>query len=704
MKISANNKIPGGNQMSLSKSRIGRRLALLTGAALIAQSGAALAADQTTNVNSAGSVVANAAAGDTHTVNIAVVVGEHENGFADFNNLVLSGSGGGNVIINNNGRIGGRTNFSGLTGGLEINLNPNSRWRFTQTSTMSAGGDTLTIDEGAVMIVGRPAQNGPSFRTNVVDFIGGDDTFVNAGTLLMMPSQSPAGRQGDPGELRFENLETFVHSGVIYMGGPGNVSGFGDVEEVVDETERWNDDILLMPGAHFVGEDGLIVMDVNYNGLAQAGCSATFRLASGDLPGADCLGLVGGSTEGTTYLELTDVLPGDRGGYNPEGFVLVDVSGGDSAAGHFVLSEESEGYSSLNGGIIDKGAFFYGLAYSPDTQQHILVGLPGQNMMQLTLLSQAAHDLWRLSTGSWLDRQADLRDAETESAGGVWLRAAGEGVDRDAIQSVDAFGTTYSFDNTLSQTSYTVTIGADIITAATESTSFVVGVMAGYAHSDVEYEASPNAARFDGFTAGAYASLVSGGLFIDAAVNVNKLVMDDDVPALDLFPAGTILSTNLMSVGGQVEAGWRFGFDGFFVEPLAGVSWVKTTYDDFAIPPDDAGRIDQTGVGISYDDPNSLRAGVGARVGMDQDYGGMQAQYSLLARVWNEFEGESRATLTSIGPDAFVTDQFDGQVTEVGVGASLYGGGVVSGFVNLGGKFGDDYGAKTASAGLRVAF
>ena len=46
---------------------------------------------------------------------------------------------------------------------------------------------------------------------------------------------------------------------------------------------------------------------------------------------------------------------------------------------------------------------------------------------------------------------------------------------------------------------------------------------------------------------------------------------------------------------------------------------------------------------------------------------------------------------------------FTGQFTEVGIGASVYsGGGAVSGFLNLGGRFGDDYQATTASAGVRV--
>ena len=39
-------------------------------------------------------------------------------------------------------------------------------------------------------------------------------------------------------------------------------------------------------------------------------------------------------------------------------------------------------------------------------------------------IDKLAHNLWRLSTGSWLERQADLRGGlDAGRGGGIWMRA-----------------------------------------------------------------------------------------------------------------------------------------------------------------------------------------------------------------------------------------------------------------------------------------
>jgi hypothetical protein len=125
---------------------------------------------------------------------------------------------------------------------------------------------------------------------------------------------------------------------------------------------------------------------------------------------------------------------------------------------------------------------------------------------------------------------------------------------------------------------------------------------------------------------------------------------------------------------------------------------------DLQIKPDDGSR---PGLVVSFEDPSSFRAGVGARFGLDRDFGGLRTQLSFLARTWNDLEGKNTAVIHNLAfpddPDIRVVDDFSGTFNELTAGASVWSpGGTVSGFLNLGGKFGDDYEATSVSAGVRV--
>jgi hypothetical protein len=60
-------------------------------------------------------------------------------------------------------------------------------------------------------------------------------------------------------------------------------------------------------------------------------------------------------------------------------------------------------------------------------------------------------------------------------------------------------------------------------------------------------------------------------------------------------------------------------------------------------------------------------------------------------------------TIQNGGPDVFVSDEFTGAVSEIGGGVSVFGaGGAFSSFLDVGGRWGDDYQSQKASAGVRV--
>ena len=677
-------------------------------------------------------------AGTTTTVNIANYHGSDFRTWfttADGNLTRVRATGAGALVVNVDGALWGAANLSGLTGGADINISNEGVW-WTQGAaiTFGSGDDRLATEagDGTEQAVGGIISTGSLNTTfypsstwfpepvHVIDFGAGDDIFENGGYLMVSGSGTNVGGQ-DPrpffeGETRFVGLETFVNSGVIFLGvrddgsTTGNNSGdpnqnrgyhLDDISPTLSNggpTDGFYDDILSMPGTTFVGDGGEIFFDIDVS-KTQANCER--NPMTGELAAADCIIIAGGATEGVHHVNFAEPIPGDRGQYLPDGIVLVEVTGGTSAQGHFVPSPNVRGYSPQAGGIIDKGFYAYMIGYKEDTQQHVLVSIPGPNAYQIPLLVQGGHALWRLSTGSWFDRQADIR-GQQDYNGGAWLRVSGETADRDVFHDVLAAGAEFTFDNTHKQTSYAVTAGADLLFGASGDTAFIAGLMLGYANSEYEYADSANFARFDAWTLGTYGSIVSGGLFVDMAFNANRAVLDDDVPSANLFPAGTILSTKVLTLGAQLEAGLRLPLlaEGVFVEPLVGLSYVWSNWEDLYLPTDDPAR---EGITAEIGDPNSTRAGVGGRIGYDGDLGPVRAEISMLGRLWEEFGNETTVTLIGPGEDPTIGNDFTGRFNEVALGASLYRG-PVSGFLRVGGKFADDYQAQTASAGVRVAF
>ncbi|HEX6867111.1 MAG TPA: autotransporter outer membrane beta-barrel domain-containing protein, partial [Caulobacteraceae bacterium] len=141
--------------------------------------------------------------------------------------------------------------------------------------------------------------------------------------------------------------------------------------------------------------------------------------------------------------------------------------------------------------------------------------------------------------------------------------------------------------------------------------------------------------------------------------------------------------------------GWRVPVGpNLSIEPLAAVSYVRTKLDDV-----EGG----TGVGYEFEDATSLRASAGLRGTYETQLMGAPASFSLTGRYWNESEGENEARLIMDAGEAAITDELPSSYTEVGLGMNLFSSdGGVSGFVNVGGKFGDDYDAVNGGLGVRL--
>jgi outer membrane autotransporter protein len=225
--------------------------------------------------------------------------------------------------------------------------------------------------------------------------------------------------------------------------------------------------------------------------------------------------------------------------------------------------------------------------------------------------------------------------------------------------------------------------------------------MVGYNRGEVDFDQSLNTANLEGVHSGVYGGVTMGAFYLDAVLNSAWLTLDSDAPILNLFPAGTMASTTVVSLGAQAEAGWRFALGPAAITPLASVSYVSSTVEDLNVPSADPSRI---GGDVVFEDARSLRAGLGARVSMTDVMSQVApVSLSLTARAMQESEGMADADIHNVGPFAApVSDVLDGMFSEVvGVVAITNQSRTAAGVLNLGGVFGDDYRSVSASVGLR---
>ncbi len=641
----------------------------------------------------------------------------------------------------------GTLNFSALQGGTTLNVGSGGLWSGNNgTSQFSPSDDVVEIELGGFMTTqifnhnnSTPlivVPNAGTSRTQVIDFASGDDRWINRGRMLVgvtqilinadVPLGSFAGSPRDAyeAELRLLNLETFENHGEIWLGTSyrGSESGTlsavgGDPDQIfyAQGTDRVADDMLSMPGATFIGgETGRVFMDVNFSAFDQVQdrCDASIRDGGGNLPVADCINLQNGALEGRIYVNATATGFGGRGAYTPEGAVVVDLSDGNGgpgsgaggAAGQVAFAPEMRYYNPAFGGVLDNGMFMSVFAYDEQTTQFKLATVPSGGAHHQPLIANGAQQAWRTAAGSFFDRQADLRDtlrAGQEAGRGVWLRNGYDLGERKAKQTFSTTSTDYVYDSAHDLETSVVTLGVDLIGGDVGTGAFVLGGMLGYVRTDMEYARFyTDTAAMNGMLVGAYGSYVGGPLFIDATVSGVWTRVDQDMPQAELF-RDSLLSTDITTYGAQVEAGWRFDLGAARVEPLLSFSHVMTSVDDFKVPEDDPTA---PGNQVLFDDTTSTRAGLGLRGSLEMPvFGDVKLGLSLTGRYQQELDGESRATIGNLNPiSPEVVDEFDGNFSELMGGVTLANAtGRVSGVLNIGSKFGDDYSALSGSFGFR---
>jgi outer membrane autotransporter protein len=423
-------------------------------------------------------------------------------------------------------------------------------------------------------------------------------------------------------------------------------------------------DVTVVSGSFNGGADSQFAVDSFLGGVAG---SSSDLLIAGQINHGNGPGDPDG---GATAVLVNDTNPG-FGAFNPVGIPVIGVVSGQTQLGDFYLAN----------GPIDKGLFSYDLfldspgslaaAWTPpffdDADAWVLASYADATAYEFPQTISIAQGMWHTLSGTWLDRAADLRSMHGSTGGGgadpvvpsaqkddngVWARIIGFGADRDVSYTTEPFPDQFvTVDADYSERMGAIQGGIDHAFDS-GSGSFVVGVLAGYAYNNIDFDGAGDTAKISAPHVGAYASWISDGTYVSGLIKADFLNVDYDLVGL-----GEQASTDGYSLGGRVEAGHRFQMGRAFIEPVASLAYVHTSLDN----------ITAGGTDITFNDGSSLRGKIGARLGFTSMTASGQFDPYVHAYVGNEFLGDNSAFFAS-GPGLTVTDDVSGIFGEVGGG------------------------------------
>jgi hypothetical protein len=458
-------------------------------------------------------------------------------------------------------------------------------------------------------------------------------------------------------------------------------------------------DRIIATGAVFGGTTGTLVMDANLWSDTQTNCTT--------LTAADCLQVGSTSATANQSILINDNNAHALGAFNPTGIAIVV---GSSAASAFHLDPGSEwfvtGGTPTYGGatnVLDKpGMFFYDLVFDGATNRELLVGVPKQAAFQFAQLGAIASDTWYTTTQTWFDRQADLRDtvngrATGTGAPGVWMKIIGDWSRRSSTDTLTLFNKTYTFNTGYNADTTAIIGGVDFLKDTDKDKAWVLGVQAGYVDSNARFKASATRLNLTGGVVGVYGSFVSGGLFVDGAINGNFLRGEWSLPGFGVNPNLFQAAGDVTTWGGQIEAGYQMplGASSFW-EPVGSLSYGRTSFDSLQVP-------GGPGNTQTFNNDNTFRGSLGARVGTTASYQYYKVKLALEGRVWDEFNGtNTTALIVPGGPNFINANDISGVYGEVKGEANLFAmGNNLSAFLNGGVKWKSHYQDTTVTLGFR---
>jgi autotransporter family porin len=593
------------------------------------------------------------------------------------------------IRILNSGKITASGDFSSF-GIQAVTEGANSPINIINSGDISAASlFAIQADGGAASIFNR------GLITGFVDLTDNADTFINQqGGVVEARLTSYFGLSDD----RFRNEQ----GGLVHTAADSTAAEFTSFVAL----ERFENRgfISLQDGKEddvFQISNTLGATDLEFVGSGQSALAVDAFLGG---PGSTSdTFIIDGNISGGTAVKVNNTNLGP-GVFNKEGIPVVFVNG-NANGDEFFLNNP-----------IDTGFFNYDLFFRPTGSGVFeLRSFIGPGAFVLPQLITSAQDIWHVGSSTWFDRTADLRvllngggaptayDPEAKYAEGtpttpgitpaVWVRGAGNWLDREDSESVTAYGRSYKYNLNRDLETIDFQGGIDFGKRGllSDNDILVFGALGGFIHADLDYDAPNRAFDYEGGQVGGYATYLRGGLFVDTLLNVHLLQIDTKTLG---FPS----SLDATTVGLRTDTGYRFGSfsGGAFLEPLATLSVNWADIDGFALG----------GNKVSFDDEANVRGRLALRVGTSFPiWAGTTMEPFVIGSLWGNLTDSNEATLVSSGTTFHLEDDLDDVWGEVSVGANFFNPTAsTSVFAKLDVTFGDDVEGIGGKAGIRVSW
>lgn len=271
----------------------------------------------------------------------------------------------------------------------------------------------------------------------------------------------------------------------------------------------------------------------------------------------------------------------------------------------------------------------------------------------------------------------------------LWLQIYGATANRDESFDFTSAGFTQSISLDHGQDYFGFQTGYEF-GSGVDGDGAVFGITGGYLNSTLGFDGVADRAEYDVFNIGAYAGIGAGGFFADA------LLKYDFIDASIVAPTpGYTAELDGKAYGARLQAGYRWGGEGFFAEPVVSIEYQRTSLDDFSA----------LGATIDYDRFEGLRGMAGLRLGGRSEIGGRNTMtYYLGGRAVHEFAGDDGLVFTSGTSSIAIANNPLDTFGRFELGLNIATPGNVTGFIEANADIGSDYNSYGGRAGLRVRF